>query len=140
MILFSDGRSSVTTPIEDCTSLYAFMPRLNLQKLFHLGSANHMRCDAENDEFAESYEVPFWSLVIAATCKARCECATRTLLFFPGVEQRPHVQTKLDNLLVLQSLFKYRKFLCFSESLKQSCLNFPLSGFYTGATVNLTPR
>ncbi len=81
-----------------------------------------------------------WSLVIAATCKTRCECTTRTLLFFPGVEQIPHVQTKLDNLLVLQSLFKYRKFLCFSESLKQSCLNFPLSGFYTGATVNLTPR
>jgi hypothetical protein len=24
---------------------------------------------------------------------------------WPGVEQKPHVQTKLDNLLVLQSLF-----------------------------------
>ena len=37
---------------------------------------------------------------------------TRTLLFFPGVEQKPHAQTKLDNLLcpwILQSLFKYRK-------------------------------
>ena len=47
------------------------------------------------------------------------------------MEQKPHVQTKLDNLLVLQSLFKCRNFLCFSEY-------FPLSGFYTGVTVNLT--
>ncbi len=71
--------------------------------------------------------------------RSRCECNTRTLLF-AGVEQKPHVQTKLDSFLVLQSLFKYRKFLCFSESLKQSCLNFsslrfsclnfPLSGFH----------
>ena len=80
--------------------------------------------------------------------RARCECTTRTLILFAGVEQKPHVQTKLDNLLVFQSLFKYRKILGFSESLKQSCLNFLLSGFhawiflsqvfYTGATVNLT--
>ena len=90
--------------------------------------------------------------------RSRCECTTRTLLLFAGVEQKPHVQTKLDNLLVLQSLFKYRIILCFSESLKQSCLNFsslrfsclnfsslrfsclnfPLSVFITGATVNLT--
>jgi hypothetical protein len=80
--------------------------------------------------------------------RARCECTTRTLLLFAGVEKKPHVQTKLDNLLVFQSLFKYRKILGFSESLKQSCLNFLLSGFhawiflsqvfYTGATVNLT--
>ena len=50
-------------------------------------------------------------------------------ILFAGVEQKPHVQTKLDNLLVFQSLFTYRKILGFSESLKQSCLNFPLSGF-----------
>ena len=62
--------------------------------------------------------------------RSRCECTTRTLLLFAGVEQKPHVQTKLDNLLVLQSLLKCRKILCFSESLKQSCLNFPLSGFH----------
>ena len=61
--------------------------------------------------------------------RACCECTTRTPLLFAGVEQKPHVQTKLDNLLVFQSLFKYRKILGFSESLKQSCLNFPLSGF-----------
>ena len=29
--------------------------------------------------------------------RSRCECTTRTLLLFAGVEQKPHVQTKLDN-------------------------------------------
>ena len=113
LFLFFDGRSSVTTPIDDESAECS-------------NSANAV------------FWGSFWSLVIAATCKARCECTIRTLLLFTGVEQKPHVQTKLDNLLVLQSLFKYRKFLRFSESLKQSCLNFPLSGFYTGVTVNLT--
>ena len=108
--LFFDWRSSLTTPIEDCTSLYAFMRRFNWQSSLRVYHSN-----------------------------------TNT---FAGVEQKPHVQTKLDNLLVFQSLFKYRKILGFSESLKQSCLNFLLSGFhawiflsqvfYTGATVNLT--
>ena len=59
LFLFFDGRSSVTTPIEDCTILYVFMQRLNWLKLIHLRSANHMQCDTENDESAEFSEVPF---------------------------------------------------------------------------------
>ncbi len=65
----------------------------------------------------------FRSLVIVATCKARCcyscECPSRPLLFFIGVEQKPHVQTKLDNLLVLQSWTKYRNS-CVSLSLSNN--------------------
>ena len=73
--------------------------------------------------------------------RARCEYTTRTLLLFAGVEQKPHVQTKLDNLLVLQSLF-----LWVSQTIMPAFSS--LSGFHaciflsrvfiTGATVNLT--
>ena len=67
LFLFFDWRSSVTAPIEDCTSLYVFMERFNGQSSLRVYHS--------------------------------------TLLLFAGVEQKPHVQTKLDNLLVLQSLF-----------------------------------
>ena len=81
--------------------------------------------------------------------RARCEYTTRTLLLFAGVEQKPHVQTKLDNLLVLQSLFLWvsQTIMPAFSSLRFSCLHFLLSGFHaciflsrgfiTGATVNL---
>ena len=37
-----DGRSSLTTSIEDCTSLYAFIRSLNWHHLFHLKSGIHI--------------------------------------------------------------------------------------------------
>ncbi len=52
-----EERKALFLFFEDYTNLYACMQRINWQKLFHLGSANHIRCDTENDESAESYKV-----------------------------------------------------------------------------------
>ena len=94
LFLFFDWRSSVTAPIEDCTSLYVFMERFNGQSSLRVYHS--------------------------------------TLLLFAGVEQKPHVQTKLDNLLVLQSLFLWvsQTIMPAFSSLRFSCLHFPLSGFH----------
>ena len=48
--LFFDWRSSLTTPIEDCTSLYAFMRRFNWQsslRVYHSNTNTFRWCGAE---------------------------------------------------------------------------------------------
>ena len=48
--LFFDWRSSLTTPIEDCTSLYAFMQRFNWQsslRVYHSNTTTFRWCGAE---------------------------------------------------------------------------------------------
>ena len=50
LFLFFDWRSSVTAPIEDCTSLYVFMERFNGQsslRVYHSNTATFRWCGAE---------------------------------------------------------------------------------------------
>ena len=99
--LFFDWRSSLTTPIEDCTSLYAFMRRFNWQsslRVYHSNTNTFRWC---GEEASRADEV-------------------RQLACLPEFVQ---IQENPGFLWVSQTIMPE------FSSLRFSCLNFPLSGF-----------
>ena len=99
--LFFDWRSSLTTPIEDCTSLYAFMRRFNWQsslRVYHSNTNTFRWCGAEASRADE----------------------VRQLACLPEFVQ---IQENPGFLWVSQTIMPE------FSSLRFSCLNFPLSGF-----------
>ena len=99
--LFFDWRSSLTTPIGDCTRLYAFMRRFNWQsslRVYHSNTNTFRWCGAEASRADE----------------------VRQLACLPEFVQ---IQENPGFLWVSQTIMPE------FSSLRFSCLNFPLSGF-----------
>ena len=120
LFLFFAWRPSVTTPIEDCTRLYAFMQRFNWQislRVYHSNTTTFRWCGTEASRADEVGQL---------ACPPE----------FVQIQENPVLLWVSQT--IVPEFFLSQVFMPEFSSLRFSCLNFPLSVFITGATVNLT--